>query len=253
MIGISCICITMGRVDLLEESIECFLRQDYEGPKELLILNDFLDQWLVYDHPDVRIINTQAQFNSLGSKRNKAVEHCKHYWMTTWDDDDIHFPWRLSKMVEGLNGYEWYQPAYMYVQKRNKLQMKPCCPSNLLFIKDQWLQVGGYPEISWGEDTRFGEKIRDMFSDGLWDKSSDMDKISYVYRKKIEGRKMFHASRHLAHNADNLDDARAFAYEQPHDIGTVVLNPHWDKDYVEWIEPYKSGQQKIRIKERKDG
>jgi len=37
---VSCQCITYDRVELLEEAIESFLRQDYKGEKELVILND---------------------------------------------------------------------------------------------------------------------------------------------------------------------------------------------------------------------
>ena len=36
---ISCKCITYGRVEFLEESIESFLRQEYLGKKELIIKN----------------------------------------------------------------------------------------------------------------------------------------------------------------------------------------------------------------------
>jgi hypothetical protein len=39
--GISCYCSTFGRpVNLVENSIQCFLDQDYDGPKELVILTD---------------------------------------------------------------------------------------------------------------------------------------------------------------------------------------------------------------------
>ena len=38
---VSCYCATYGRVSLLEESVHSFLIQDYDGEKELIILNDF--------------------------------------------------------------------------------------------------------------------------------------------------------------------------------------------------------------------
>ncbi|MCL4258972.1 MAG: glycosyltransferase family 2 protein, partial [Anaerolineales bacterium] len=48
---VSCICPTYGRVELLEEAIESFLRQDYPGQKELIVLNDYAGQTLHFDHP----------------------------------------------------------------------------------------------------------------------------------------------------------------------------------------------------------
>jgi GT2 family glycosyltransferase len=47
---ISYMCLTYGRPKVLEEAIESFLRQDYKGEKELVVLNDFADQTLVFDH-----------------------------------------------------------------------------------------------------------------------------------------------------------------------------------------------------------
>jgi len=56
---ISCLCPTYGRPQCLEEAIFSFLTQDYQGEKELVILNDLADQTLIFDHPDVKIINVK--------------------------------------------------------------------------------------------------------------------------------------------------------------------------------------------------
>ena len=58
---VSCFCCTYGRPDVLEEAIESFLRQDYEGPKELIVLNDFTQQTLHFEHPEVKIINAEQR------------------------------------------------------------------------------------------------------------------------------------------------------------------------------------------------
>ena len=42
--GVSCICLTYGRVALLEEAIFSFLQQDYAGVKELIVLNDLAER-----------------------------------------------------------------------------------------------------------------------------------------------------------------------------------------------------------------
>ena len=43
---VSCYCPTYGRTSFLEEAIYSFLNQDYDGEKELIILNDLEDQTL---------------------------------------------------------------------------------------------------------------------------------------------------------------------------------------------------------------
>ena len=77
--GISCYCSTYGRPQaLLENSIQCFLDQDYAGPKELVILNDFSEHDLVFDHPEVRIINLKERIKPLGRKFNMNIDLCSY-------------------------------------------------------------------------------------------------------------------------------------------------------------------------------
>ena len=71
---ISCKMITYGRVEFLEESLQSFLNQDYDGEKELVIVNDYPQQKLIFDHPEVRIINLDYTFETIGQKENFAVE-----------------------------------------------------------------------------------------------------------------------------------------------------------------------------------
>jgi hypothetical protein len=68
LLPISCKCITYGRVDLLEESLYSFLNQNYDGDSEMLIVNDYPEQKLYFDHPKVRIINLDKTFETIGEK-----------------------------------------------------------------------------------------------------------------------------------------------------------------------------------------
>ena len=63
--SISAKCITYGRTHFLEESIYSFLIQNYAGPKEMIIINDYPLQTLVFDHPEVKIINVQETFPTI--------------------------------------------------------------------------------------------------------------------------------------------------------------------------------------------
>jgi GT2 family glycosyltransferase len=98
--GVSCVCVTYGRPALLEEAIESFLRQEYAGPKELVVLNDFAGQVLELDHPEVAIVNVPIRFRTLGEKLNAAVALGTYDLIAVWTDDDISLPHRLTLSVE---------------------------------------------------------------------------------------------------------------------------------------------------------
>src|SRR5437763_15411277 len=70
---VSCFCLTYGRPRVLEEAIHSFLRQDYAGPKEMIVLNDYADQILEFDHPEVQVSNLPKRFRTLGEKMNAAI------------------------------------------------------------------------------------------------------------------------------------------------------------------------------------
>ena len=87
---ISCKCITYGRVDTLEEALYSFLIQDYPSDRcELVIVNDYPEQKLVYDHPQVIIYNLDETFPLIGEKENYAIERCSGDLIAVWDDDDV--------------------------------------------------------------------------------------------------------------------------------------------------------------------
>jgi glycosyltransferase involved in cell wall biosynthesis len=93
---VSCVCPTFARAYLLEEAIESFHRQDYPGEKELIICNDFIDQELIYDHPDVKVINLKERCKNLGEKKNITCSYATGDLLLTWEDDDIHLPSRST-------------------------------------------------------------------------------------------------------------------------------------------------------------
>jgi len=64
--AVSCFCLTYGRPRMLEEAIHSFLQQDYAGPKEMIVLNDYADQTLDLDHPEVQVINVPRRCRTLG-------------------------------------------------------------------------------------------------------------------------------------------------------------------------------------------
>src|SRR5580692_3097731 len=85
---ITAVCVTYGRAKHLQESLGDFLAQDYDGPRQLVILNTLPQQRLIGEHPNVKIINCKQRPPSLGAARNTAIEQAEGEIICTWDDDD---------------------------------------------------------------------------------------------------------------------------------------------------------------------
>ncbi len=98
--SVSCICLNTGYPERLEEAIFSFLQQDYAGLKELIILNDNPAQTLVFDHPEVRIMNLDQPIEFRRKKWTTAVAACAHELIFAWNASDISLPQRISFSVK---------------------------------------------------------------------------------------------------------------------------------------------------------
>jgi len=234
---VSCFCITYKRTHLLEEMIESFLRQDYVGKKQLIILNDDVDQVLIFEHPEVRIINHSNRFNTIGEKRNAAVQLCDYDLIMPWDDDDIYLPHKISHAVEKLLfykvGYYNFNQAFLYsLQEGIQVFYTSFLHANSIYKIDAFNQINGYSAINIGEDADFIDKL---FNQNIPVKI-EADLINpevyfqtyYIYRwGGING----HVSGYKP--ITNLNDTiRIDRKKEDPKMGIIILKPHWKNDYV---------------------
>jgi len=163
---VSCFCLTYGRPRLLEEAIHSFLQQDYAGPKEMIVLNDYADQILELDHPEVRVINLPKRFRTLGEKMNTAVALASHDVLFTWDDDDIYLPHRLrfsTASFDPSKGFFKAASAWMWSDDslsgpaQNRFHAASCW-SRALFDT-----IGGYAADGSGTDAIFERQLEARF------------------------------------------------------------------------------------------
>lgn len=116
---IACLMPTYGRRrELLENSIACFVAQDY-ADKLLLIYDDLGALWDARcDVPGVVILSNRHRRSSVGAKYNEGADYLSKTgrWfdaIAVWDDDDIYLPNYLSGHVEafGKDPYAmWSKP-----------------------------------------------------------------------------------------------------------------------------------------------
>ena len=101
---ITCMCVTRGRVGLLQKSIKCFLNQTYVD-RELAIVYDPDDQETrrcVESLQEPSILKVAVPMHarlSLGALRNIARQSGTGKFVAVWDDDDWHHPRRLETQM----------------------------------------------------------------------------------------------------------------------------------------------------------
>jgi glycosyltransferase involved in cell wall biosynthesis len=234
MLKVSCLCPTYNRapnaLTLLEEAIESFLRQDYPS-KELIVFNDTPGQTLLFDHPEVSIVNTPFRCANLGEKRNLLAAMASGELICIWDDDDISLPWRLSKSVQLLGDAEYYNPqAYWYLGHDGTGHITGDLSYNAsIYHKSTFEELGGHPPITVFEDREMDARLRTRKA--VIGPPLPEAETFYLYRW---GSSPVHVS------YGYTDTMYETIGQRPIQQGEFVLDPHWEQDYTALIRTFIS-------------
>ena len=235
---ISCVCMTYGRTWLLAEAIESYLRQDYAGTSELLIVNDFEGLTLLLTtsgckpNQSIRVVNLPHRMTSLNDKFDFGVKLAVHELVCMWDDDDISLPHRLSQSAQAW--HDMGQPGYLSHSHHYNLdagKRPTIIPRGIhgadMFTRTAYLALGG----SSGEghnDENFVAKAKE---DGIFDVHDNGQAPAYVYRW---GGITAH---HSCYARDVATCMRKFHDDVIQDRrfvkGKVKVVPAWAQDYAE--------------------
>ncbi|MCB0165886.1 MAG: glycosyltransferase family 2 protein [Anaerolineae bacterium] len=224
---VSCICLPQGQPERLEEAIYSFLQQDYQGQKELVILNDNADQLLEIDHPEIRIVNLSEQFFAPNQKRNAAIALCAHDLIFVWDDDGIYLPHCISFSIEKFRKRKgFFKPTKVFVLSNGALRL----PRQNIFhsgscLTRKWFdKVRGYTSNQklyfYKEEieTQFKRKYPNLVQ--FYDIA--IEDIFYIYR--WGGVQIFQKN-----GATKSDEIKH---------GPIKLTPHWQTDYLKLVRDY---------------
>ena len=243
---ISCLCVTFGRPQwILEEAVFSFLNQDYPGPKELLLLNDFDQQTIVFDHPEVRIVNVPVRFGSLGEKRNAAVAMCRHDLIAVWDDDDIYLPHRLRYSISRYDpARRFFKPTQAFMLNDGVLRG----PRSLLFHagslwhRSLFDEAGGYPHMGSGEDAHLEARFQQVIGSEIGCRLIQPCDIYYIYR--WAGTQSYHLSSFGRDTPGRSGNDCVMEYVEQQiaagaiRAGEIVLHPRWSADYSSMVRDY---------------
>lgn len=236
---ISCLCPTFNRYPqlgfLLEESVECFLRQGH-ADKELLILNDTPRQKLVYSGPEarrIRIFNSELRLPDLSAKIQYLIDRAHGDVFCRWDDDDLSLPWRLSYSLAKLGDQPEWRPENFWFASGEQQWREDHHPGNThvmaIFRRAAVDLIGGtYPAgFSGGEDLTFNRLLAQAGRPrGELIPTAEM---FYVYRWGT-------GSRHLSGISDGSPRPHQAHWDAlgrlPIKQGTFAIRPHWRRDYA---------------------
>jgi glycosyltransferase involved in cell wall biosynthesis len=238
--AVSCICPTYGRVELLEEAIHAFLEQDYPGRKELVVLNDYDRQTLVYDHPEVQIVNVPRRFHTLGEKCKAAVGLAAHDLIFLWPDDDVSLPHRLSYTVAHLEqpaAFFKADKAWLWNQGELSGPAAEAPHGGSCWRRDLFVRIHGYPHVG----NPYGSELEALCA-AAGNGTVHLHPIAapdVYYIRRGEGNGSYHFSA-MGADGDEHREVAAFVERQgargeiPQ--GTIRLRPRWRTDYAARVQ-----------------
>lgn len=231
---------TYGRADMVEEALYSFLNQEYEGESELVIVNDYPLQKLIFDHPKVRIINLDKTFPVIGEKENFAIEQCKYNTVYNCDDDDVflrnHFQ-NINDYFTNHNLLHWNKGVFMVAHKIEKVGSLGNC--GVVYDREYVRSLGGYPREQAGADMTLVVAIG---NNGGKIARATPDMPSQIYN-------WGNGSYHLSGMGRDTDDRENIIVRHSRYIesqrqkgliptGDIVLKPHWNRDYEKIVSDY---------------
>lgn len=240
---ISCAMVTFARTSLVEEAVYSFLGQDYPGKKELVILNDYPRQTLIFDHPEVRIINQNPRLKSLGQSRNVCTSACDGEIVVYWDDDNIFLKDWLKFVAKSMVDVDYFQfRPYFYAEGWTIKKISNSAQACIASTKSAWCKIGGFKEMNSGEDKQWN---RDLRSHGLHGRRVDEvppEDMQFIYRW---GHNAIHASGKGPDTEHMNGHARFGAWADEQDRrgliprGDVLLRPHYKTDWEAQAEAFR--------------
>lgn len=233
---VSCICPANGRVDLLEEAIYGFLRQDYPGEKELIVLNDCGGQRLAYNHAHVHIVNLPRRFHSTGEKLNALAALASHDLVLVWPEDAICLPHRISLMVSKLqprHGFLNARTAWIWENGRLRGCEHRVFHGSSLWTRDLFVKVHGYPHVGDGYDRLFEQLCREHKPDAAEVLQTFPENTYYIHREPDNN-----LGQNEQHGLDVGDCVQQEAGAESSGQSQIQLKPRWRADYFGLVRDY---------------
>jgi glycosyltransferase involved in cell wall biosynthesis len=145
---VSCLCPTYLRPRLLENSIACFLAQDYPAERRELVILDDAGQIAPRKGDGWEVISTARRFRSLPGKFNALADLARGDILAIWEDDDIYLPWHITAHVKALQDGGFSKPSRVLSLYTGTLQGEDATGrfhASIAFTRAAFDAAGGWP------------------------------------------------------------------------------------------------------------
>jgi hypothetical protein len=227
--GVSILTLTYQRHWLLEEAIHSYLKQldGFCENSEMVVINDSPLVKYEFEHPNVRIINLDERFSSVGKKLEWGFTQCKYDWIYRLDDDDLLSPWALKINEQYRNEYpdkEVLRDQKHYFFSHNKYQgLGDSINNGNCYHKDYIKRVGNIIDKSIGEDNWL------TFHNGANMHIGDVGKYTMIYRWGM-------GVYHISGMGDRPNEEIYEITDKTNtESGIIKLQPHFKEEYWEQL------------------
>ncbi len=213
--------------------------QDYEDESELVIVNDYEEQTIKFDHPKVKIYNTK-RFGSIGEKENFAISKCSYPVIAVWDDDDIALRWHLKNIKEWFDGDLLHWIRGIRIDNGEVVAIGNVGNSGIVYSKEIFDKIGGMPLENAGYDVSFVNKVHGA-KGKVVRATPDNPAWGYYWANRSyhmsglgtdTGERPNVIERHSEH-------IKKLAERGEIPLGEIYLNPHWKVDYENKFVEFK--------------
>ena len=145
---VSCLCPTYRRPKLLENSIACFLAQDYPADRREMIVLDDAGELQNQTGEGWQIISIARRFRSLPEKFNALAGLARGEILVVWEDDDIYLSHHISSHVTAMAGHLWSKPSKVLSLYTGEVQEEDATGrfhASMAFTRQAFGYVCGWP------------------------------------------------------------------------------------------------------------
>lgn len=233
---ISILTLTYQRHKILEEAIQSYLSQDFQGESEMVIINDSPDVEYVYNHSNIRIINCKERFKSISEKLEYGYKQCKYNYIYRLDDDDLLTPFALSLVTKNIlenSNYDIYRSEKHYFMENNKfIDISSNINTGNIYSK-KYLDNIIFPKLSFKEDYFITyEKNAKILN-------FNSDKYTMIYRWGIDTYHISDIAYDLPNRPTNLTNEERLILTdgkiKEREYGIIRLIPSFKNDYYSQI------------------
>ena len=145
---VSCLCPTYRRPKLLENSIACFLAQDYPADHREMIVLDDAGELQNQTGEGWQIISIARRFRSLPEKFNALAGLARGEILVVWEDDDIYLPHHISSHATAMDGHLWSKPSKVLSDYTGEIREEDATGrfhASIAMTRQAFIQCGGWP------------------------------------------------------------------------------------------------------------